>query len=294
MRVAFLGLGKMGSAVARHLMEAGHELTVWNRTIAHAEALRQSGAQAADSPSEAVRNAEVVFTMVMDDAALEAVLFDSKTIEAMPAESIHVSLSTISVRLSERLTHEHRAAGQHFVAAPVFGRPNVAEEGRLWTAVAGASAIVEKVRPLLETFSRGITVVSENPSSAHALKLGGNFLITAMIAALSESFVYAEASGIEPGVFLETVNSALFRSPFYEAYGKIMLDPPAQPGGTIALGAKDGRLFREASSSARVQTPLGDLFAATLQKAIENGMQDEDWAVGYYHLAQRTNRGALS
>jgi 3-hydroxyisobutyrate dehydrogenase-like beta-hydroxyacid dehydrogenase len=225
--------------------------------------------------------------MVMDDAALEAVLFGSKTIEAMPGESVHVSLSTISVGLSERLTQAHRAAGQHFVAAPVFGRPNVAEEARLWTAVAGAPVLVERVRPLLESFSRGITVVSENPSSAHALKLGGNFLITAMIAALSESMVYAEASGIAPEIFLGTINSALFRSPFYEAYGKIMLDPPAQPGGTIALGAKDMRLFREASASAGVQTPLGDLFAATLQRAVEDGMKDEDWAAGYYHLAQR-------
>jgi 3-hydroxyisobutyrate dehydrogenase-like beta-hydroxyacid dehydrogenase len=139
----------------------------------------------------------------------------------------------------------------------------------------------------LNSFSRGITIVSENPSSAHALKLGGNFLITAMIASLSEALVFAEASGIEPALFLETVNSALFRSPFYEAYGKLMLHPPANPGGTVAIGEKDTRLFREAAQSAGVETPLGDSFAANWNRAIEAGMRDEDWAAGYYKLTRK-------
>jgi 3-hydroxyisobutyrate dehydrogenase-like beta-hydroxyacid dehydrogenase len=286
MRIAFLGLGKMGTAITRHLLKAGHGLTVWNRTASHAEPLRTLGAKVAPSPSEAVTRAEAVFTMVMDDPALESVVFESNVIKAMRAGSIHVSLSTISVALSNRLTDAHRAAGTHFAAAPVFGRPNVAEEGRLWTVTAGESQVIEKIRPLLDTFSRGVTVVSEKPSAAHALKLGGNFLITGMIASLSESLVFAEALGIEPSLFLETINSALFRSPFYEAYGKIMLHPPESPGGTIALGEKDVRLFREAAAGSGVKTELADLFEANFQKAIEAGMKDQDWAAGYYRLAQ--------
>ena len=286
MKIAFLGLGKMGRAVARHLLNAGHQLTVWNRTPQNAEQLKILGANAAETPSEAVAQAEIVFTMVMDDAALEAIVFDSGLLKAMQPQSVHVSLSTISVKLSNRLTDAHLAADTHFAAAPVFGRPNVAEDGRLWTVTAGEVQVVEKIRPLLETFSRGVTVVSEKPSAAHALKLGGNFLITAMIASLTEGLVYAEALGIEPRVYLETINNALFQSPFYQAYGKIMLDPPEHPGGTIALGEKDIRLFREAAKSADVKTELADLFEANFQKAIEAGMKDEDWAAGYYRLAQ--------
>jgi 3-hydroxyisobutyrate dehydrogenase-like beta-hydroxyacid dehydrogenase len=292
MRIAFLGLGKMGSAVARHLIKAGHQLTVWNRSALHAEPLKELGAGVAGSPSEAVADSEVVFTMVMDDQALEAVVFESRAIEAMRSGSIHVSLSTISVALSARLTEAHRAAGTHFAAAPVFGRPNVAEDGRLWTVTAGEPGVMEKIRPLLESYSRGVTVVSQKPSAAHALKIGGNFLITAMIASLSESLVYAEALGIDPALFVETVNSALFQSPFYQAYGKVMLNPPEHPGATIALGEKDLRLFREAAAGTGVKTELADLFEGNFQTAIESGMKDEDWAAGYYHLAQNITRSA--
>lgn len=286
MRIAFLGLGNMGGAIARHLMATGHDVTVWNRTIERAEALRGAGATVAESPSQAAAGVEVVFTMLMDDAALISVVYESGMLEAMNAGAIHVSLSTISVQLSDRLTADHRAKNQDFIGSPVFGRPNVAEEGKLWTVAAGAAKSIAAVRPLLDCFSRGVTVVSEKPSSAHALKLGGNFLITAMIASLSEALVQAEANGIEPKLFLDTVNSALFRSPFYEAYGKVMLDPPKNAAATIAVGDKDMRLFREAAHGAGVETPLGDIFAEHLQRAMEAGMKDDDWAEGYYRLAK--------
>lgn len=288
MKIAFLGLGKMGTPIARLLAKSGADVTVWNRTAAHAEALVREGAKAAGSAAEAVRGAGVVFTMLMDDAAVEAVLEKGGVLDALERGAIHVSLSTLSVACSRRLTEEHAKRGQHFVAAPVFGRPHVAEAGRLWIAVGGAQEAVERVRPLLETFSRGITVVSEHPWSAHALKLGGNFLITAMIASLSEGFIFAEAMGLEPAVYLETVNAALFQSPFYEMYGKIMLTPPATPGATMAVGEKDMRLFREAAQAEWVQTPLADVFLATFHRAFEVGMKGADWAAGYLRLQKAT------
>jgi 3-hydroxyisobutyrate dehydrogenase-like beta-hydroxyacid dehydrogenase len=291
MNIAFLGLGKMGTPIARLLLHNGHVLAVWNRTASRTEALAREGAQAAKTPAEAVAGRDVVFTMVMDDAALEAVLYQNGVLEKLAAGAIHVSLSTVSVAFSRKLTEEHARRGQQFVATPVFGRPHVAVAGKLWVAAAGERKAVEHVRPLLEQFSRGITVVAETPWSAHALKLGGNFLITAMIASLSEGFVYAEAMGVKPEVFLETVNSALFQSPFYELYGKIMLHPPETPGGTMALGEKDTRLFCEAAEAAGVETPLGEEFLATLRRAIEAGMRDQDWAAGYLQLQRSAGCG---
>ncbi|MGB7191622.1 MAG: NAD(P)-dependent oxidoreductase [Acidobacteriaceae bacterium] len=286
MRVAVLGLGKMGSPIARHLIEAGHELTVWNRTRARAEPLGKHGARGADSAAEAVGGAEVVFSVLFDDAALEEVMFGANALKAMTPGAVHVNLSTISVACSERLTIAHRTERLTFVAAPVFGRPNVAEEGRLAMAVGGEPKAVEKVRPLLESFTRKIMVVSEKPSAAHGLKLSGNFLMMAMIASLSESAILAEALGIEPKVFLETVNEAAFQSPFYAAYSRLMLNPPNPPGGTIALGEKDTRLFQEAGQEVKVKTPLADMFKTNLDRAVEAGMKDEDWAGAYYRLTR--------
>ena len=191
--------------------------------------------------------------------------------------------------LSERLTREHARRGQEFVAAPVFGRPNIAEEGRLWIVVAGAEQAVAKARPLLECFSRGISVVGAEPRQAHAFKLGGNFLISAMIYSLSEAFVYAAGQGIDPGTFLETVNSALFQSPFYAAYAKVMLHPPEQPGATIELGEKDLRLLREAAASRTTRLSLADSLAEVFAQARAAGLGREDWPVGMYRMSQRGN-----
>lgn len=284
MKIAFLGLGKMGTPIARLLLKGGADLTVWNRTVSHAEALEGDGAKVVLRPAEAVEGCDVVFTMVIDDPALEEVLYEGKMLETMKEGAIHVSMSTLSVALSRRLTTEHETRKQHFVAAPVFGRPHIAEAGKLWVAVAGAEGAVKKVHPLLEKFSRGVSVVAETPWSAHALKLAGNFLITAMIASLTEAFLSAESLGIDPEVFLQTVNSALFQSPFYEMYGNIMLHPPDHPGGTIGLGEKDTRLFREAAQAQGIATPLADIFLATFHRAIGAGMKDQDWAAGYLQL----------
>jgi 3-hydroxyisobutyrate dehydrogenase-like beta-hydroxyacid dehydrogenase len=289
MRLALLGLGKMGTAVARLWQKSGHQLTVWNRTATAAETLAESGAHVAATPSEAVSGLPVVFTMLSDDAAIKAVVLGTNGIlGAMSEDAIHISLSTISVNLSRLLTESHQQHRQHFVAAPVFGRPHIAEQGKLWIAVGGAANAVERIRPLLQAISRGITVVSDQPWQVNALKLGGNFMISAMIAALSEAFVFADAQGIDPALFLETVNSALFQSAFYAQYGHTILNPPELPGGTVALGSKDMALFREAADT--LHLPLADYIAQQLHRAEEAGMKDQDWAVGQYRMAQTAAR----
>jgi 3-hydroxyisobutyrate dehydrogenase-like beta-hydroxyacid dehydrogenase len=287
MNISFLGMGKMGAPMARRLLEAGHALTVWNRTPDRAAALVAAGATLAVTPAEAAQNADAVLTMLFDDAAHEEVLFGADgVLNALRPGALHIALSTISVAFSERLASEHARRKQHFAAAPVFGRPNVAEEGRLWIVAAGTVDAVALARPLLEPLSRGISVIGTEPSQAHALKLGGNFLISAMIHSLGEAFVYAAGQGIDPEVFLETVNSALFQSPFYAAYGKVMLHPPAQPRATIELGAKDLRLLREAAAASNTTLSLADNLAEIFALAQQSGLGNEDWAVGQYRMAQ--------
>ena len=291
MKIGFLGTGSMGLPMAQRLLAAGHELAVWNRTEGRTEVLIREGAIAAGTPAEAELGTDAVITMLFDDAAYEEVLFGSNGLmDALEPGALHISCSTISVALSERLTAEHARRCHQFVAAPVFGRPNVAEEGRLWIVAAGADDAVARARPILEPLSRGISIVGREPRQAHALKLGGNFLISAMIHSLGEAFVYAEAQGIAPDVFMEAVNSALFQSPFYAAYGKVMLNPPRQIGATIALGAKDLRLVREAAASRGVRMSLADEMAEIFAEAQKIGLGSEDWAVGQYRMAQRRGK----
>jgi 3-hydroxyisobutyrate dehydrogenase-like beta-hydroxyacid dehydrogenase len=288
MKIGFLGLGKMGTPMALRLLAAGHELSVWNRTEGRTKPLIREGAIAAATPAEAELGADAVITMLFDDAAHEEVLFGANgLIDALDPGALHIACSTISVALSERLTAEHARRGIDFVAAPVFGRPNVAEEGRLWTVAAGTDAAVERARPFLEPFSRGISVVGAEPRMAHAVKLGGNFLIGAMIHSLSEALVYAEGQGIDPETFAGTINSALFQSPLYAAYAQVMLHPPEQAGGTVELGAKDVRLLREAAAGRATRLSLADALADILAAARKAGMGDEDWAVGQYRMAQQ-------
>jgi 3-hydroxyisobutyrate dehydrogenase-like beta-hydroxyacid dehydrogenase len=227
-------------------------------------------------------------SMLFDDAAHEAVLLGgSGVLDAMQPAALHISLATISVALCERLTAEHARRGQAFVAAPVFGRPNVAAEGRLWIVAAGEAGALAKARPLLDPLSRGITVVGAEPRQAHAMKLGGNFLISAMIQALCDGCVYAESQGIDPATFLETVNNALFQSPFYAAYSKVMLQPPPTPGATVALGAKDLRLLRVSAAARNRRLRLADGLAEVFEEALAAGWAEDDWAAGMLRVAER-------
>jgi 3-hydroxyisobutyrate dehydrogenase-like beta-hydroxyacid dehydrogenase len=293
MKIGFLGLGNMGTPMALRLIAAGHELSVWNRSEGRTEPLLREGAIQAGTPAEAELGADAVITMLFDDAANEEVVFGANgLLDALSPGALHISCSTISVAMSERLTAEHARRGIDFVAAPVFGRPIVAQEGRLWVVTAGADAAVERARPILQALSRGISVVGNEPRQAHAVKLGGNFLISAMIHSLSESFVYAEGQGVAADTFFEAVNSALFQSPLYSAYAKVMLNPPANSGAPMTLGAKDLHLLRDAAASRGTNLSLADQMAAIFAEAQKTGLGSEDWAVAQYRMAQRRGMAA--
>jgi 3-hydroxyisobutyrate dehydrogenase-like beta-hydroxyacid dehydrogenase len=179
MRIGFLGLGNMGKPMALRLLAAGYELSVWNRSEERTKPLIHEGAIAAATPAEAELGSEALITMLLDDAAYEEVLFGvHRLIDALSAGVLHILCGTISLALAERLTVEHANRGIDFVGARVFGGPSDAEDGQLWIVAAGADKAVDRARPLLATFSRGITVVGNEPQQAYAMKPGTIFSST--------------------------------------------------------------------------------------------------------------------
>lgn len=288
MRVGFLGMGSMGTPMALRLIAAGHELSVWNRTEARTDPLVQEGAILAGTPAEAELGADAVITMLWDDAAYEQVVFGSNGLfDALSPGGLHISCSTISVALSARLTEAYAQRGIDFVAAPVFGGPEAAERGVSWVVAAGEDSAVNRARPLLEAISRGITVVGKEPRQAHAIKLGGSFLVGATIQSLSEAFVFSAGQGVNPETFFEAVNDGLLQSPFYAECANSMFHPPQQAACTVEMAGKDLRLVREAAASRQTRLSLADHAAELLAEARRIGPAGQDSAIGLYRTVQR-------
>jgi 3-hydroxyisobutyrate dehydrogenase-like beta-hydroxyacid dehydrogenase len=295
MKIAFLGLGKMGAAIVGRLLLARHKVAAWNRSPKSLEQLGILGATLLPSLHEAVERCDVVCTMLANDEATEAVAFGPDGfLAAMPVNAVHIALGTLSVALSRRLMESHAAARQRYIAAPVFGRPNVAAQGKLWVVAAGDDSTLEYVRTVLDAIGRGVTIVGSEAPQAHAFKLCGNFMISAVVQMISEAFVFTAAEGINPELFLETVNEALFQSPFYLNYGRVMLHPPERPEATVLLGEKDIRLFREATQAAGVRLGLAEYLQEQFSAAIYNGLGKTDWAVGQYRMAEQESRNITS
>ena len=197
MKIGFIGLGNMGSAIARNLIKAGHSLTVYNRTRSRAEGFESLGAKIAESPAAAITGVEVLITMLADDRAVEDVIFaPGNVLDSLPAGAIHISMSTISVALSRRLAEAHREKQQHYLGAPVFGRPDAAAAAKLFVVVAGPADQVERCRPIFDAVGQKTFHPSEDAPAAHVIKLSGNFLITAVIESLAEAFTFANSTSI--------------------------------------------------------------------------------------------------
>src|SRR6266478_6386667 len=219
MDVGLIGLGRMGAGIAKSLLRGGHRVTVHNRTRERAEALRKDGAAVADSVADACHG-DAVLTMLADDAAVESVVFsDNGVLKSLAHGGVHISLSTISVALSDRLEAEHIRAGQDFIAAPVFGRPEAAEAGKLAIVAAGPSTTVERCKPLWEAIGQKVLVIGEQPSKANVVKLTGNFLIATVLESLGEALAFARKSGVDAVALLDFLTSTLFNAPVYKTYG---------------------------------------------------------------------------
>ena len=280
MKIAFIGLGNMGGHMARNLSRAGHDVTVWNRTLAKAEEHRAHGAKVGKSPGEAARETEVVITMLADDAAVESAVLQARgVIESLPQDAVHISMSTISVGLSRKLAEEHSKRGHKYISAPVFGRPEAAEAGKLFVVVAGDKAVVERVKPLLETMGQRVFVMGDKPEMANVVKLSGNFLIASVIECLGEAIALTRKYGIDPHQYVEFLTNSLFAAPVYKTYGGLIADEKYQPAGfKIRLGLKDLKLALGAAESVDVPLPVASLIRDHLLTAIARGMEDMDWS----------------
>jgi 3-hydroxyisobutyrate dehydrogenase-like beta-hydroxyacid dehydrogenase len=282
MRIGFIGLGNMGSAMASNLIKAGHEVTVYNRSRGKVDALAAEGARPAASVAEACRG-DVVFTMLANDEALEGIVFgDGGIVSALAPGATHVSSSTISVALCERLTAAHAEAGQQFVAAPVFGRPEAAQAAKLFVVAAGAPAQLEALSSVFDAFSQRTFVVSEEPKTASLVKLSGNFLIMSVIETLGEAMALVNKAGIDKHQYLDILTSTLFGAPIYKTYGELIAGGQFEPAGFAAtLGQKDVRLVLTAAEDLQVPMPVASLLRDRFLALLARGGANLDWsAVG--------------
>lgn len=280
MRVGFIGLGNMGSAMARNLIKAGHSLTVYNHTPARAEEFRPLGATVARTPAQAAASAEALITMVANDNAVEHVMLHGEcALDALPAGSIHISMSTISVALSHRLVAAHRDKNQHFIAAPVFGRPDAAAAARLFIAPAGPAEQIARCQPLFDAMGQKTFVVGDHAPAANVVKVTANFLITTVIESLGEAFALVRKSGVDPDKFLDLLTGSLFAAPIFRTYGAMIAANNFEPVGfSMVLGMKDNHLVLSAAEETAVPMPMASLIHDRMLTALAQGMGEADWA----------------
>jgi 3-hydroxyisobutyrate dehydrogenase-like beta-hydroxyacid dehydrogenase len=270
MRIAFLGLGRMGSGMARNLLRAGHELTLYNRSRGKADAI---GAPTADTPAAACRGCDVAITMLSDDAAVENVVFGPDGI--LSTGIVHIGSSTISTAFARRLAVAHQG---HYVSAPVFGRPEAAEAKKLLIVPAGPAELIMRCTPVFDAIGRQTFIAGPEPWQANALKLCGNFMIASMIGSFGDAFGTLRKANVEPHLFLDVMN-ALFGSPVYANYGKLIADENFEPAGfALKLGLKDIRLALETAFECASPMPIASVVRDRLLDAYARGQGDWDWA----------------
>lgn len=280
MRIGFIGLGSMGLPIANNLIKAQHVLTVYNRTRNRVEELKPLGAKIAESPGEAASDCEALITMLSDDRAVEeVVLTQGKAIDSLPAGAVHISMSTISVELSRRLTMAHGEKQQHYVAATVFGRPDAAAAAKLFVVAAGQTSQIEFCQPIFDAIGQKTFVVGEKAYAANVVKLAGNFLITAVIESLAEAFALIRKNGLDPNAFLEVLTGSLFTAPVYRTYGSLIASDKFEPAGfKLPLGFKDNRLLVAAAEESAVPMPMASLIHDRFLAALAQGLGEADWA----------------
>lgn len=280
MRIAFLGLGNMGEPMARNLIRAGHELTVFNRSRGRTEPLAREGARVADSPDSAAAHADIAVTMLADDAALDSVSFGADgLLRGLAHGALHISCSTISPALSQRLDAAHRERAQHFVSAPVFGRPDAAAAAKLFVVAAGEKDHLARAKPVFDAIGQRTFEVGDRPEFANYIKLFGNFLIACTLESLSEVFAASRKAGIDPHNVLDVLTGTLFGAPVYKTYGARIIAEEFSPAGfRMPLGLKDVRLALQAAEGVNAPLPFANIIRDRFLTALAKGYEDLDWS----------------
>ena len=281
MKVGFIGLGRMGQAMATRVLHGGHELIVYNRTRDKALPLGAAGARIADSIADASEGRDVVITMLADDDALEKVARrDAGLLQSLPRAGIHVVMGTHGVDTIRALKQAHQRANQTLVAAPVLGRPDVAAAGQLGIVAAGPADAVNRCRPLFEVIGRRTFDAGREPEGATAIKLANNFALGCAIETMGEAFSLIRKYGVAPQALYDVLTEGLFSAPAYKVYGRIIADESYdQAGFTALLALKDADLVLAAAGVARVPMPSASNLRDRLLSAIAHGDGDKDWAV---------------
>jgi len=279
MRVGFIGLGRMGQAMAARVLGGGHELVVYNRTREKCADLEKAGAKVAASMVEACKGREAVITMLTDDKALAEVVRDG-IVPGLAKGAIHVAMGTHSVAALREIEATHAAAGHGFVAAPVLGRPEAAAQGQVGVVAGGAKDVVAKVAPLFALIGRRTFDAGVKPEGAAAVKLANNMVLGCAIAAMGEGFALVRKYGVEPTAFYDVMTDGLFAAPSYKVYGNIIAkEAYATAGFTTALGLKDTGLMLAAALAVNVPLPSLNVYRDRLLDAMAHGEKDLDWSV---------------
>ncbi|NGZ08761.1 MAG: NAD(P)-dependent oxidoreductase [Nitrospira sp. LK70] len=286
--IGFIGLGKMGSAMAGSLLRAGFKLQVYNRTPEKAAALVAQGAKLAHEPSDTAQPGGIVITMLANDRAVEDVVDgDRGFVERLGPGGIHLSMSTVSPRLAHRLAEQHERYGVEYVAAPVFGRPEAAAARKLWICLSGSTTAKQRVRPILDSIGQGTFDFGEESAAAHVVKLTGNFLLASAIEALAEAFVFGEKNGIDRNSLADVLGGTLFACPAYQTYASAIAQQLFRPAGfTVELGLKDVDLVLQTAADSRTPLPLAGLLHDRFLAAVAKGRGDFDWSSVWLESAE--------
>jgi len=277
MRVGFLGMGTMGKAMAANLVKAGHAVTVWNRSPAPAAELAALGAMVAATPDGTV-GGEAVISMLADDASTKAVFSDDLLATAAKG-LVHVNMATVSIAACKSLVERHGRHGIAYVAAPVFGRAEVAAAGKLNIVAGGKEADIARVQPLLDAMGQKTWRTGTDPAHANLVKITGNFMLAASIEMLSEAFSLTERGGVDPRIFAEIMTSTLFAAPAFKIYSEIINSKRFEPAGfKMALGLKDVGLALEASHALQTPLPMASLVRDHFLEGLAAGHAEKDWS----------------
>jgi 3-hydroxyisobutyrate dehydrogenase-like beta-hydroxyacid dehydrogenase len=277
-RVGVIGLGRMGQAFAANLIADGYRVVVYDRNPEQAAALQRAGARGASRLAD-LAGCDVVLTSLPDDDALSAVALGPEgLVGILAAGAVHISMSTVSPALSGRLADEHARHGQHYVAAPVLGNPDLARTRKLFVLAAGLPAAIQTVRPLLERLGQRLFVVGERAEAANLLKLGGNVLTATTLQSVGEVLALLRKRGIDPRVALDVFTNSLFDSRVHRTYGGKIVDARYSPGMTVPLALKDLRLALAEAEREAVPMPAASLVHDRLVGMVARGWADLDWS----------------